>query len=205
MKEYPSIPKDIRNDISVYVFDKIDGSNIRAEWNKKKGFYKFGSRHQLLGEDDKVLGKSISLIRNKYEEELSKIFRDDRLEQTICFFEFYGPNSFAGYHDPNDNHTVTLIDISIYRKGFLNPEDFCDRFGYLDIPKVLHRGKVNRELIECVENGTLEGMSFEGVVCKGKNDKKTSFPVMFKIKNKAWLQKLKTYCHNDEKLFERLA
>ena len=32
MKTYPSITKDIRDDIHIYAFDKLDGNNIRAEW-----------------------------------------------------------------------------------------------------------------------------------------------------------------------------
>ena len=43
MKQYPTIPKTIQS-IDIIAFDKLDGSNIRAEWNPKKGFYKFGSR-----------------------------------------------------------------------------------------------------------------------------------------------------------------
>lgn len=62
MKHYPTIPKTVIHDVDVHVFDKLDGSNIRAEWNPKKGFYKFGSRKQLIDEDT-FLGKSIDLIK----------------------------------------------------------------------------------------------------------------------------------------------
>ena len=53
MKSYRSIPfaNKIPENETFYVFDKLDGSNIRAEWNPKKGFYKFGSRSQLLTPD----------------------------------------------------------------------------------------------------------------------------------------------------------
>jgi len=44
MKSYPSIPGKHTNGIPLTVFDKLDGSNIRAEWSKKRGFYKFGTR-----------------------------------------------------------------------------------------------------------------------------------------------------------------
>ena len=46
-------------------------------------------------------------------------------------------------------------------------------------------------------------MTFEGVVAKGVNDKLTKMPIMFKIKSKAWLDKLKEYCKDDERLFEK--
>jgi hypothetical protein len=48
-------------------------------------------------------------------------------------------------------------------------------------------------------------MTFEGVVCKGANDKKTKMPIMFKIKSQAWLDKLKEHCKEDEALFNKLA
>lgn len=32
-------------EIYIYAFDKLDGSNIRFEWSRKRGFYKFGTRN----------------------------------------------------------------------------------------------------------------------------------------------------------------
>ena len=41
MKEYPAIAQSIGTAVrelpNAYVFDKLDGSNLRFEWNKKKG------------------------------------------------------------------------------------------------------------------------------------------------------------------------
>jgi uncharacterized protein (DUF2147 family) len=75
----------------------------------------------------------------------------------------------------------------------------------LDIPKVLYDGRVNEELFDKVKQSSLPGMTFEGCVCKGANDKATKMPIMFKIKSKAWLDKLKVYCNGNDKLFEQLA
>ena len=47
MKSYPSIPKFSFGDIKLHTFDKLDGSNLRFEWTKKKGWYKFGTRSWL--------------------------------------------------------------------------------------------------------------------------------------------------------------
>lgn len=76
MKEYPSIPtlptqgsssfahwKRNNNMSEIYAFDKIDGSNIRAEWSSKRGFYKFGSRNRLLGSDQPIINKAEGLIK----------------------------------------------------------------------------------------------------------------------------------------------
>lgn len=201
MKTYPSIPKDISTDYNIYAFDKLDGSNIRAEWSKKRGFYKFGTKTQMLGEDHPVFGEAVPLIRSSYEKDLTEVFKEKKYENVVCFFEFYGPNSFAGYHEKED-HKVTLLDVSPLRKGIIGPTEFIDDYGHLDIPKVLYYGKANSFFVDAVRSGTLEGMSFEGVICKALVGKNTT---MFKVKNKAWLDKLKGLCKDDEKLFEQLA
>jgi hypothetical protein len=205
MKSYPSISKDLRPDIYIYAFDKIDGSNIRSEWNAKKGFYKFGSRTQLIDENSKPLGKAIKIIKEKFEEEFSFIAKEQKWRDAICFFEFWGANSFAGQHKDDEEQTVTLIDVNPYKEGILEPAQFIKLFGRLDIPSVLFEGYITTEFVDSVKNSTLDGMIDEGVVCKGANDKKTKMPIMFKIKSRAWLEKLKTYCNGNEALFAKLA
>lgn len=176
---------------------------IRAEWSPKKGFYKFGTKTQMLGEDHPIFGDAISLIRNSYEEGLSKVFREQKYQNTVAFFEYYGPNSFAGNHpDPESERKVTLIDVSPFKKGILDPNDFIDLFSHLGRPYVCYYGKANNDFVQQVKNSTLSGMSEEGVVCKGFKDKKI---IMFKIKSDKWLDKLKSFCKDDSKLFEHLS
>lgn len=203
MKSYPSIARDVVN-MPIYAFDKLDGSNIRAEWSRKKGFYKFGSRNRLVDATDTLLGKAPELVQLKYEKDLSDIFKKERYESAICFFEYWGSKSFAGNHDPDEPHTVTLFDVNPYKKGILDPGAYMDLFGDLDIAKLLYRGNPNSLFVEQVNQGTLDGMTFEGVVCKAKNPKKTPMPVMFKVKSRLWVDKLKNYCNGDEKLFQDL-
>ena len=205
MKHYPSITKEIRHDIYIYAFDKLDGSNIRAEWNAKKGFYKFGTKNQLTDEKTMPFGRSISLIREKYEADLTKIFKELEWKDALCFFEYWGPSSFAGNHNFEEKMDVTLIDVNPYKEGILFPSQFIELFGHLNIPKVCYEGYVTSDLFDGVKQSTLPGMTFEGVVCKGANDKATRMPIMFKIKSKAWLEKLREYCKDDEQLFEKLS
>jgi len=203
MKRYPSISHIIRTDIPIYAFDKLDGSNIRAEWERNKGFWKFGTRKRLLGEDEPVLGKAAQLVRNKYERELEKVFYQKKIAKAICFFEFWGPKSFAGLHDEFDAHTVTLLDVNPYKKGILPPRLFIKYFGHLDIPSVIYRGKANQAFVKLIRSGgwVLYNITFEGVVCKGVAKNQI---VMFKIKNRAWVDKVKEFYADDERKLKEL-
>lgn len=206
MKSYPSIETEIR-DGEYYVFDKLDGSNIRAEWSRKhKGFTKFGSRNVLLDETNQILGPAIPLIKAKYEKVLTEIFISERFEKATCFFEFFGPNSFAGNHEPQDEKNVVLFDIDVFKQGILDPKEFLDLFKDtgVDHAKLLYHGNLTKDFIESVRNGTLEGMTFEGVICKARRQKKFNAPDMIKIKSTSWLEKLKDKYKDDIGMFERL-
>lgn len=202
MKTYPSIDGQVV-DRPIYAFDKLDGSNIRAEWNRKNGFYKFGTRKRLLDPNEPIFGRAIPLILEWYSEPLSKIFRDKRWEKTIAFFELYGPNSFAGNHNPDEDQKVTLIDVSIHKKGLLEPKDFLKIFKNVEHAELLYHGNPNESFIQSVKNGVLDGMTFEGVVCKGKH-LTPGLPLMFKVKNLDWIKKLREECGDDEKKFKEL-
>lgn len=207
MKSYPSIDFKINSEVQVYAFDKLDGSNIRAEWSLKRGLYKFGTRKRIIDATDRHLGKCVPLIR-ELESTIQTICKRNKWHrEVVFFFEFHGPLSFAGQHAAADDHRVTLIDVSVHKQGFLPPREFLKTFeGKIEIPKVLHVGKVGPEFVRKVRESELEGITFEGVVCKAPNPrgKKTGKRVCFKIKTQAWLDKLKDSCGNDLSKFERL-
>ena len=202
MKSYPTIGTKIRPVNKLVAFDKIDGSNIRAEWSNKQGFYKFGSRTRLIDENTYMLGESINLIMENFADDLAAKFTKRGWNRTVAFFEFHGDNSFCGSHE-DEEHRVTLIDVNVYKRGMLEPEIFVGEFGELEIPKVLHWGMITEELIDETRNGTLEGMTFEGIVCKYLNRKNRKVE-MFKVKNRAWLDRLKERCGTNEALYRRL-
>lgn len=201
MKEYPSISTLIQMGLPIYAFDKIDGSNIRAEWSKKLGFYKFGSRKRLLGEDQPIIFKAQSRILEQ-EDTIAKICEKNRWERIILFYEFAGQNSSFGNHVDTDDHKVWLIDANPYKRGILPPKEFLDHFGDVQHAPLLYRGNCNNTLLDSVKNGTLEGLGPEGVVCKTKGKGNTI--LMFKIKREDWYQRLREHCAGDDKLFEIL-
>ena len=207
MEQYHSIDREIVGSKQIYAFDKLDGSSMRAEWGRKQGrwgeFWKFGTRTQMLDESSKEFGEVIPLIRGKYEEKLTEIFRKQQWEKVTCFFEFWGPNSFAGMHQV-EPHTVTLFDIKVFKRGFLLPREYLKLVGDLDIAKLLYVGNANEPFVQSVRDSTLAGMTEEGVVCKASEYKTPGMPWMFKIKSQRWLNRLKDKCKGDEKLFNKL-
>lgn len=202
MKSYPSIDKKFAKKEEYYFFDKLDGSNVRAEWSKKNGFYKFGSRKQLIDETHELLGESVLLIK-ELEKDFEKFAKKNKIDRFVAFFEFLGENSFAGSHE-DEPHKVVLIDVNEYKKGFMSPKDFLNCFedSNIEIPRLLYKGKATMDFIKEVNSGELDGMTFEGVIGKRKIGK-TSHDY-FKVKNIAWLDKLKNKCGNNIALYNRL-
>jgi len=203
MKTYPTISPVVPRGTSVYVFDKLDGSNIRAEWSRKKGFWKFGRRKALLDDSNPHLVQAPQLVLDKYGDLLPRIFRGLRAQKATAFFELWGPSSFAGNHEETEAQTVTLIDVAIHPKGILPPKLFLKHFGDVEHAAMLHHGAMTADLEQQIREGTLPGMSVEGVVAKGPLAT-PGRPLMFKVKTRAWLDRLRTHCDGDEALFEKL-
>ncbi len=205
MKQYDSIGKDVVKGRPFYVFDKLDGSNIRAEWNPKRGFCKFGSRTQLIDETNPMGACAIPLIRAQ-EDAIASILRASKAQEATCFFELFGPSSFAGVHKWDESgFQLCLFDVSIFKQGMMLPGAFLKAFaGIVPVPNLVHYGNVTDSLIEQVRDGTLPGVSFEGVVCKGTPLKKGYPPHMFKIKSQAWIDKVKSLYKDPKKLEELL-
>lgn len=188
-------------------FVKYDGSNIRAEWSRKKGWVKFGTRRRLFDESDEIFGAAKPLFLNKYADDLAAVFKKDkqfRGVQTVTVFgEFFGQQSFAGAHKPNDKEkNIVLFDVNLLKKGLLSPKEFLDKFGHLNVAEVVYRGNLNTEFIESVRNSTIDVESKydiktvvpEGVICKGGSGHNLW---MCKIKTNEYLQKLKEEYEED--------
>ena len=205
MKSYPSISPDIRYGTPIYAFGKNDGSCMRVEWTQKNGFAKWGRRNGLLDDSNPILKRFPDLFMARYGAELPKIFKDQRWQEVTCFAEFYGPGSFAGNHVESETQEARMFDVSVYKKGFLEPGPFNKLFGDLPVQELLYQGNFTKDLEQQIRQGTLEGMPFEGVVCKGALDRKSGLPLMFKVKSQGWFDKLREHCKGDEALFRLLS
>lgn len=189
MKQYPTISKEPRYGQSAYVFGKLDGQNIRSEWSPKKGLTKFGSRKILIGEDAQMAA-AFPLIK-KHEDALGKIFREQKYERVICFFEYWGPQSFAGFHIPDDQMNCTLIDIDVFKRGQIDPRDFVKLFSHLPNVAQCLASSFTGSDAELVKRGEYPGQTFEGVVVKVPAFKRWEQPYLFKVKSDAWIDKVR--------------
>lgn len=201
MQMYPSIGKGIIQDADYYIFDKLDGSNVRVEFSLKNGFDKFGTRKKLMSDDSGILNQSKDLIM-QYEQRVHDIFKKNKWQEGTLFFEFHGPNSFAGFHDESDDFKVSLIDAHIRKIGFLPPKEYLKAFeDNVEMSQFLMIAKFNKTLLEKIKNGTLEGVTLEGVI--GKTVARNTI-VRCKVKSKAWIDRLKNKCGDDINLFNKL-
>lgn len=195
MKSYNSIPywnKGMFGEKCIAQL-KEDGSNLRFEWNKNSGFYKFGTKNVMINDKDENFGDSISIFLDKYGDDLSRIFIDryPKVINFVVFGEYFGDNSFAGQHLKSDKKDVKIFDISVYKHGLMSPYEFMDKFGHLDTPKVIYDGIYDMGLVDDIRNN-IYNLS-EGVVCKGvtKTKKEADIIWMSKIKSNEWLHRVR--------------
>ena len=155
MKTYPSIPRKFRGIPNAYVFDKLDGSNIRVEWSKKRGFFKFGRRNGLLDDSHPILAAEVPPTFAKIADRYARLCEEYRWQTCVLFFEFWGEQSFAGKHVAGDPKRMTLIDAAPNKKGILPPQDFLGTFSPagVEIAKFIGHLEWTRGLIERVRKG----------------------------------------------------
>jgi hypothetical protein len=201
MKRYPSIELvkagQTPPDRPLYTFDKLDGSNIRFEWSRKKGWHKSGMRARLVGKDDEHFAEAetaIDLFHATMGGKLSVFCKEARWQEVTAFVEFYGRRSFAGLHHPEDEKHVALLDLTYDKKGFLPPDEYLKLVEETGVPAPNYLGliKWNKSFLWEVEaRGGAENpqfdmidlITFEGIVGKTTEKKRR---LMWKFKTKAW-------------------
>lgn len=205
MKKYESIPY-YQNYIGldIIAFDKIDGSNLRFEWSRKRGFYKFGTRNMMIDRSHETFGFAIDLFINKYSEEIDKILRGNKYKNflsAVFFAELHGSKSAFGQHEfGNDVFDITIFDVDLYKKGIVGPKEFIEYFGHIGIPKVIYQGTLDQDFVSSVKSNQFN--LSEGVIAKGTKKVKNGgneLPFSCKIKTDDWLERLK---NKDPYLYE---
>ncbi len=190
MKAYPSIPRQPKGKArarSMHLFDKIDGSNLRFEWSRPDGWFRWGSRHRVIDETHAVFGPAFGLFRATFADAVERVARAERWEALVAFVEFAGPQSLGGQHAPDDPKSLTLFDVAPYRRGLVGPTRFLELFAGLPTPRYLGEHPWDDELVARVRRGELEGVTFEGVVGKAGDGHDL---VMAKAKTEAWVARI---------------
>jgi len=145
------------------------------------------TRGRIIDKTDPEYGAAIPMFLEKYGDPVVKAVKDffPKVEEVFAYAEWFGPHSFAGWHDPvslgvekNEPMQLVLFDVSILRKGFMGPEEFLKMFGHLHVPEVVYTGDFTEQFIADVRQGKFP--VHEGVVCKGG------------FGHKLWMRKVKT-------------
>lgn len=202
MKQYPSIPAGAIAGVPVHVFPKYDGSNVRAEWTRKQGWRQFGSRRRVLAPGTLLGTRAKPLMLDTYGDDLARIFRAQRWDRVVAFFEFFGPRSFAGLHHEDDAQEVMLLDVAVHRRGLLPPDTVRALCAGLKLPPLLHHGPFTEAMAQQVRDGVFPGQTLEGIVAKGPL-KTPGRPLSFKVKSAAWLAALRKKCASEEEFVRR--
>ena len=204
MRSYDSI--DYYGDhwgIEGIAFDKLDGSNIRIEYSKRRGFTKFGTRNSMfeIGDKSNPFAVAGQMFLDKYEGGLREVFKTKtyREEQTLtCFAELVGKESSFGRHNFEDpTLDIVLFDIFVYKRNFVPPKQFVKDFQHLGIPRIVYEGNLNKELITDVKSNAFN--LSEGVIFKSKQSINARGDFYYcKIKTDEWFNRLR---NADEKAY----
>jgi hypothetical protein len=171
----------------MHIFDKLDGSNLRFEWSRRDGWFRWGSRHQVIEETHPILGGGFALFRERLAEPIERVAHTERWDALVAFAEFFGPGSLGGRHVADEPKRLALFDVAPYRRGLIGPARFLELFGTLDVPACLGELTWNDELVARVRRGELPGVTFEGIVGKAGDGHSL---VMAKAKTEAWVRRI---------------
>ena len=225
MKHYDSIPR-IQDDGSLYGemvwgFNKLDGQNFCATYRVHKNSWgPYGSRTVTVDENsNSELAYAAKYFKtHKYAEKLTKLVKDyckkgevfQGIEEITFFFEWVGPNSFAGKHGSWDyimgDMRLVLIDVFLKKKGYIEPKEYYNIFNNseIEIPELIYKGPLTSEIIADIQNNdwTQEGCKYptvkEGVVFKRSTLLKGQRRPSVKVKTKWWLDKLHSMYSEEE-------
>lgn len=132
------------------------------------------------------------------------------IDEIHFYFEYSGENSFCGFHQEGDEMTLTLIDVFLKKKGYLEPKTFYELFDNtgIKLPEIIYKGSLTQEFIKSINENDwtkpdcLYPIVKEGVVCKRTTMLKGQRLPMVKVKTNWWINKLKEKYPNNWKELE---
>lgn len=211
MKHYDSF-ENIKYDGSllgeeIWALNKIDGQNFCSKFSpKQKEFTMFGSKTQNVDETSEQFGEAVRYFKERMSDKIKKIILENikkgevfnGVEEISIFCEWYGENSFSGFHKEGDELKLCLIDVFLKKKGYIEPKLFYKLFENKDIeiPELIYKGKLTKDFINSIMNNdwTKTNCRYptvkEGVVCRRSTLMKGQRLPKVKIKTKWWFDKL---------------
>ncbi len=193
---YPKIPDTLDCPLRQCIaFEKYDGTNLHFVWQRDFGWESYGTRRDRFDWMFSGIGQfeqahpELKGVAELWDpgRELDKYLAQKypEAQEIIVFAEYFGPNSFAGSHQPKDKMQFVIFDIQ--KDGeFLPPEKFIEDFKQFNIARVAYQGKFTGQLFVDVRKGKYDVK--EGVVVKGIVNGQI---YMAKIKTEAYLERLK--------------
>lgn len=177
-------------------FEKYDGTNIHWVFSPPYGWVDYGTRRDRFplnssGETQfEQAHPELAGVSRLWDQEgkLGCYLTDKHplAQEIVVFTEYYGPNSFAGSHQPQDKMELVIFDVQV-DGNLISPQEFVEFFKDFNIARVVFRGKYTGQLFVDVRSGKY-GVK-EGVVIKGMVSNKV---YMAKIKTDAYLERLKS-------------
>ena len=132
MFHYPKMPNaqgtQLEPGETVWIQDKLDGTNLAWEWNAKRGWHRQGTRTRLFDASDLQFGFTLGkqfpelLAQCKGFEHFIQLYRAKTL--TIVT-ELYGDGSFAGSHN-GETGRLYLLDMLVDNRFLLPKEIYGD-------------------------------------------------------------------------------
>lgn len=191
---YPKIPDTFNCPLKQCIaFEKYDGTNIYWVFNSPYGFTDFGTRRdrfplnntgiKQFEQTHPELSSINKLLDYKLESYLTNNYPNSK--EIIIFTEYFGPNSFAGSHNPNDKKQLIIFDVQVDGK-IIPPKEFIIEFKDFNIARVIFQGKYSGQLFVDIRNNKYNIK--EGAVIKGMVDDQI---YMAKVKTEEYMQKLK--------------
>lgn len=199
----------------IWAFNKLDGQNFCAKYSPKhKEFVMFGSKTQNVDETSEQFGDAVRYFKENMADTISEIIVKNSkkggvfngVKEITIFCEWYGENTFSGFHIEGEPLKLALIDVFLYKKGYIEPPMFWDIFsGYdnIELPELIYVGKLTKDFIQLIQNNdwtsphSLFPTVKEGIVGKRSRLMKGQRLLKCKVKTSWWLNTLKSKYPND--------
>lgn len=198
MFTYPRMPNAQTTQLTkgekVWVFDKLDGSNLSWEWNAKRGWFRQTTRQRLFDASDYQFGFTLQKFQELLEVsgQFYTYLKAHDPKSLIIVTELFGPESFAGSHGDPKGLSLYVLDVIVDGRFLLPKELTSQKPKGMPMPKVISTGDTqwDKKLVEDVRESRYN--SNEGVVAKSAS----RAGVFAKIKTLAYLERIKAGTQN---------